>query len=183
MAEALSARVGSRLSYNSLVRDLEVDPKTVKRWVDILDTLYFCFRIAPYGAPKIRAVKKEQKLYLWDWSQVENKGERFENMMACQLLKFCHFHEDTCGEKMELRYLRDTDGREVDFLILKKKKPLFAVECKLRSKSFSKDIYYFKERVSIPTLYQVNISGEDRQVGEGLVMTSFLNFCKYENMI
>jgi hypothetical protein len=32
--------------------------------------MYYCFRIPPYGAPKIRAVKKEQKLYLWDWSLV-----------------------------------------------------------------------------------------------------------------
>ena len=74
LAETLPSCVGSPLSYNSLAEDLAVDPKTAKRWVDILDTLYFCFRLPPYGAPKIRAVKKEQKLYLWDWSQVKRQG-------------------------------------------------------------------------------------------------------------
>jgi hypothetical protein len=31
---------------------------------------------------------------------------------------------------MELRFLRDTDKREIDFVVIKDKKPLFAVECK-----------------------------------------------------
>ena len=81
--------------------------------------------------PRIRAVKKEQKLYLWDWSLVPSIGARFENLVACQLLKYCHFLEDIEGCTMELRYLRDTDKREVDFAVLQEKKPLFAVECKI----------------------------------------------------
>ena len=88
LAEELPRRVGSPLSVKSLAEDLEVDPKTAKRWIEILDSLYYCFQIAPFGSPKIRAVKKEQKLYLWDWSQIEDEGIRFENMMASQLLKF-----------------------------------------------------------------------------------------------
>lgn len=31
---------------------------------------------------------------------------------------------------MDLRFLRDTDKRELDFVVLKDDKPLFAVECK-----------------------------------------------------
>ena len=99
LAEELPNRVGSPLSVRSLAEDLEVDPKTTKRWIGILDSLYYCFQIAPFGSTKIRAVKKEQKLYLWDWSQIEDEGVRFENMVACHLLKFCHFHQDVNGEK------------------------------------------------------------------------------------
>lgn len=183
LAEELPLRVGSPLSYNSLARDLEIAPKTVKRWVGILDSLYFCFQIPPFGSSKIRAVKKEQKLYLWDWSQIDDEGVRFENMMASLLLKFCHYHEDTNGEKMELRYLRDTDRREVDFVVIKNKKPLFGVECKFKNKSFSKNIHYFKERTSIPVFYQVDFKGNETQIADGLIMTSISRFCKYENMI
>ena len=183
LAETLPSCVGSPLSHNSLSEDLEVDPKTVKRWISTLETLYYCFKVSSYGAPKIRAVKKEQKLYLWDWSQIENKGERFENMVACQLLKFCHFHEDNSGEKMEMRYLRDTDGREVDFVVLKNKKPLFAVECKLQDRPLSKNIVYFRQRTDIPIFYQVSATGEDRQIDDKTIITSFFNFCKYEKMI
>ena len=75
-------------------------------------------------------MKKERKLYLWDWADVEDQGPRFENMVASHLLKYCHWIEDTDGRRMELRYLRDTDRREVDFVVIRDRKPLFAVECK-----------------------------------------------------
>ncbi len=73
-------------------------------------------------------------------------GFRFENLVASHLLKYCHFIEDTQGYKMDLRYLRDTDGREIDFVVLKNKKPIFAVECKSGEKNLSPHINYFKER-------------------------------------
>ena len=183
LAEELPRRIGSPLSVNSLSQDLEVDPKTTKRWLGILDALYYCFQIAPLGSPQIRAVKKEQKLYLWDWSQIEEPGIRFENMMACQLLKYCHFHEDVDGYKMELRYLRDTDKREVDFVVLKNKKPCFAVECKLKATSTSPHIFYFRQRTSIKTFYQVSLEADNRQVEENISLTSFADFCRREKMV
>lgn len=182
LAEELPNRVGSPLSIKSLADDLEVATKTIKRWVQILDSLYYCFQIAPYGSKKIRAVKKEKKLYLWDWSQVESAGERFENMVACQLLKYCHFHEDANGEKMELRYIRDTDKREVDFVVIKNKKPLFAVECKLKCKASSPHLFYFKERTKIEKFYEVFIEGKEKQVTDNISLMSFQNFCKTEKM-
>ena len=102
--------MGSPLSVGSLREDLQIDHKTAESWLQILENLYVCFRIAPYGPPRVRAVKKAAKLYLWDWSSVEGDGPRFENMVASQLLKYCHWVEDTQGYTMELRYLRDHLG-------------------------------------------------------------------------
>src|SRR5439155_8908666 len=82
LAETLPERVGSPLSVKSLREQLEVAHDTVERWIRILERLYFCFRIPPFGGHRIRAVKKEQKLYLWDWSQVREPGPRFENLVA-----------------------------------------------------------------------------------------------------
>ncbi len=183
LAEELPRRVGSPLSIKSLSEDLEVDSKTTKRWLGILNSLYYCFQISPYGSPKIRAVKKEQKLYLCDWTQVEDLGIRFENMLACQLLKYCHFHEDVHGEKMELKYIRDTDKREIDFVILKKNIPLFAVEAKLKESQISPNIFYFKERTSIKKFYQVSLEAKDRKKEDNVALTSFESFCKTEKMI
>ena len=81
--------MGSPLSFGSLREDLQIDHKTAESWLQILENLYVCFRIAPYGPPRVRAVKKAAKLYLWDWSSVEGDGPRFENMVASQLLKYC----------------------------------------------------------------------------------------------
>jgi predicted AAA+ superfamily ATPase len=183
LAEELPRRVGSPLSINSLARDLEADPKTVKRWIEILGSLYYSFQIPPYGAPKIRAVRKEQKLYLWDWSQIQDEGVRFENMMASQLLKFCHYHTDVEGHKMELRYIRDTDKREVDFVVIKDHRPLFAVECKLKDDPPSPHLFYFKERTPIPIFYQVSLTGNERHVSANVQLTNFTQFCQQTSMI
>ncbi|MBN1567284.1 MAG: DUF4143 domain-containing protein [Acidobacteria bacterium] len=110
----------------------------------------------PYGSRNIRAVKKEQKLYLWDWSAVPEEGPRFENFIASHLLKHCHFLEDTEGYAMDLRFLRDTDKRETDFVVLKEGKPLFAVECKSGEKSINPSQFYFMERTQIPRFYRVH---------------------------
>jgi hypothetical protein len=177
LVDLLPARVGSPLSIKSLREDLEVDHKTVERWITILENLYLCFRISPFGAPKVRAVKKERKLYLWDWSMTPEGGARFENLVASQLLKYCHLIEDTEGHAMELRFLRDTDKREVDFVVLKDRKPLFAVECKSGERSISPAIRYFAERTSIPRFFQVHLGDRHYETGAATVLP-FRTFCR-----
>ncbi|MEY4065131.1 MAG: hypothetical protein RIR26_1339 [Pseudomonadota bacterium] len=184
LMDALPSRVGSPLSIKSLQEDLQSAHATISRWLDILENLYFCFRISPFGSPKIRAVKKEQKLYLWDWSLIEEPGARFENFVASHLLKYCHFIQDTQGHKMELRYLRDTDKREVDFVVVQNKKPLFAVEAKLSDAALSPHIKYFSERTSIPAYFQTHLGtasfGDPKTQGQ---VIPFPDLCKKLNLI
>jgi uncharacterized protein len=177
LTEDLPSRVGSPLSIKSLKENLQVAHETVARWLEILERMYYCFRIPPYGAPKIRAVKKEQKLYLWDWSLVESKGARLENFLACQLLKYCHFIEDTQGHRMELRFLRDTDLREVDFVVLKDKKPVFAVECKSGHDNLSPALVYFRERTPVAKMYQVHLGTRDFEK-QGVRIMPLIRFLK-----
>jgi predicted AAA+ superfamily ATPase len=161
LVERIPDLIGSPLSINALREDLRVSHVTVQRWLTILERLFVVFRISPYGAPKIRAVQKEQKIYLWDWSENQNVGARFENFVASQLLNYCDFIEDTQGHTMELRYLRDVDQREVDFVVLKNRQPLFAVECKLSKTQCSPHVLYFAQRTKIPKIYQVHLGEED----------------------
>ena len=181
LAEALPHRVGAPLSIRSLSEDLQVAHETVARWLGILENLFVCFRIPPFGAPRIRAVKKETKLYLWDWSQTPGKGERFENLVACHLLKYCHLLEDTEGYRMELRFIRDTDRREIDFVVMRENEPLFAVECKSGDKSPSRAIEYFRQRTPIGDFYQVHL-GERDYVASGTRVLPFRTFCKELNL-
>ena len=183
LAQTLKERAGSILSIENLRQDLQVSHNTVCRWLDILQTLYVCYRISPLSRSKIRAVKKEQKLYLWDWAQIDDPGRRFENMTASQLLKYCHFREDTEGYKMDLRYLRDRDGREVDFVVMQENKPLFAVECKMSETTLSKHIKYFKERTNIPEFYQVHTGSKDYgSAHKGGRSLPFWKFCQIKKM-
>ena len=177
LGDIIPSKAGGILSIKSLSEDLEVDHKTVQRWLQIFESLYISFRIAPYGSPKIRAVKKEQKIFLWDWSTVNDPGARWENMIASQLLKYCHYIEDTQGHMMELRFLRDTDKREVDFVVLKDHKPLMAIECKTGDKAISPHLFYFAERTPIPAFYQIHRGVRTAQKGPIKVMP-FADFCK-----
>ncbi|OFW17699.1 MAG: AAA family ATPase [Acidobacteria bacterium RIFCSPLOWO2_02_FULL_65_29] len=176
LTDLLPARVGSPLSIRSLREDLQIDHKTAERWLQILENLYVCFRVSPYGSPKVRAVKKERKLYLWDWSSVEDAGPRFENLVASQLLKYCHWIEDTEGYAMELRYLRDVDKREVDFVVMKDRKPLFAVECKTGEKAISPAVRYFAERTPIPRFYQTHLGEKHFSTGN-ITVLPFIRLC------
>jgi uncharacterized protein len=176
LALDLPNRVGSPLSVKNLKETLQVAHETVARWLEIFERLYYCFRISPFGAPRIRAVKKEQKLYLWDWSLITDPGPRFENMVACHLLKYCHFKADSEGYNMELRYLRDTDKREVDFVIICDGNPLFAVECKTSERQISPALAYFKSRTPIPYFYQVHTGIKDIEKN-GIRVLPFHVFC------
>ncbi|MBI1884507.1 MAG: ATP-binding protein [Chlamydiae bacterium] len=175
----LPERVGSILSLNNLKQDLQVSFETVDRWILILENIYYCYRIAPFGLPRLRTAKKEKKLYLWDWSQCEDLSTRFENLVASHLLKMCHFIEDTEGDEMDLQFIRDAQKREIDFVVIKNRKPLFAVECKTGESSLSPHISYFSERSSVPKFYQVHLGTKDIEIAKYRArITPFMKFCQ-----
>lgn len=178
LLEKVPMSVGTQLSYQSLSNQLEVNIKTVQHWIDIFDNLYLTYRVSPFISGKLRLVKKAHRIYFWDWSILENKGAQIENFVASHLLKYCHFIEDTQGYKMELKYLKDTDGREIDFIILKNRKPVFAVECKSGDRSVSSNIYYFKQRTNIPYFYQVHFGEKHFSPESGIEVLPFIKFCK-----
>lgn len=179
----LPACVGAPLSLNSLRTLLQVSHESIDRWIRILENLYVVFRVAPFGSGRIRAVKKEQKLYFRDWSRVDDEGARFENLVACHLLKYCEWVEDTEGFMMELRYLRDTDGREVDFVVLRDGKPEFAVECKHGQRRASPACGYFRERTAIPEFFQVQrVGGDTGNERTGTRVMPFADFCQCKNL-
>lgn len=158
--DRLGEVVGNLLSINRLRQDLEVSHQTVSNWIKIFDRLYVAFQIPPWGPPRIRAVKKEQKLYLWDWARVDLPGSRLENLVALHLLRFIHWVEDVEGEVLELRYFKDVDGHEVDFIILRKKAPWIAIEVKSSEQKLDSNIKYLLERINIPYVFQLHLKGD-----------------------
>lgn len=161
LVDRIPELIGSPLSLNALREDLRVAHSTVKNWLEILERLFVVYRISPFGAPRIKAVHKEQKAYLWDWTEVTDAGARFENFVAGQLLSACNYVEDTQGHAMELRYLRDVERREVDFVVIRDRRPLFAVECKSADAPISPHLAYFAQRTAIPAFYQVHLGKAD----------------------
>ena len=171
--------VGSPLSINALREDLQVAHKTVAAWLDTLERLFALFRLPPFGAPRIRAVKQERKHYHFDWSVVADPAARFENLVACHLLKWVHFEQDTQGRDLELRFFRDIDGREVDFVVLEDRQPLMLVECKLVDRDIDRGLRYLKTRFPNADAYQIALSGQRDYVSlQGIRAMPALDFLR-----
>lgn len=159
LALRLPELVGSPLSINALREDLQVAHKTVASWLRILERLYAIFRLAPFGAPRLRAVKKEQKHYQFDWTLVPDPAARFENLVASHLLKWVHFEQDAKGRDLELRYFRDRDAREVDFVVTEKGAPRWFVEAKSADAKVSSSLRSLKARFPKAEAWQVSAAG------------------------
>lgn len=131
LIELLRDRVGSPVSVRSLARDLQKSPNTVQNWLAILEDLYVIFRVAPYHKNVARALLKAPKYYFHDVGLVRGGvAARFECLVACALLKEIHRREDLEGEDLALRYIRDKEGREVDFLVTAAGAPQHLIETK-----------------------------------------------------
>lgn len=165
----LPESVGSPLSVNAVAEELQISHKTITKWLAILERLYAIFMVAPFGAPRIKAVKKARKHYHFDWSLVPDPAARFENLVASHLLKWLHFREDTEGYRTELRYFRDIEGREVDFVALERGKPVLFVECKSSDREVSPALKYLKARFPGTDAWQISATGQKDYVSrEGI---------------
>ena len=128
---AAGAQAGGILSYNALREDLQVALDSVRLWVGYLERLYFVYRVRPYATRLPRALRREPKVYLWDWSEIADPGVRLENMVASHLLKWCHFTQDWGHQPLDLHFVRgqgEARGRLPD---RREKKPWLLVEVKL----------------------------------------------------
>lgn len=171
--------VGSPLSINALREDLQVSHKTLSRWLDIFERMYAIFRLPPFGAPRLRAVKKEKKHYHMDWSLVQDAPARFENLVAAHLLKWTHFIQDAEGRDVDLKYFRDVDGREVDFVVTERNKPVLLLECKWADSEIGKGLHYLKTRFPGADAVQIAAMGKkDYETELGIRVRPALDFLR-----
>ncbi|MBN1306649.1 MAG: ATP-binding protein, partial [Chitinispirillaceae bacterium] len=160
----LPERVGSPLSLNGLKEDLQVAHQTVSRWVKVLETVYVIFRIYPFTGSSARSVKKEAKHYHFDWTTVTDPGARFENMVAFHLLTWCWQQQDEEGRNVELRYYRDMDRREVDFVITENDRPIHFIEVKTSRREVSPSLRYLSGRFPGTPARQVVLDFDDDRI-------------------
>jgi predicted AAA+ superfamily ATPase len=133
LVERLAAQVGSPVSYQSLAEDVGVSAPTIKRWIATLESIYVIFTVQPWTRKIKGSLLKQPKVYFFDTARIPEHLEaaRFENLVACALLKHQQFLEDTKGIRGGIFYLRNKRGAEVDFLVVEKNQPAMLVECKL----------------------------------------------------
>lgn len=151
----LESRSGGQIVYASLARDTNVSVDTSRRWVATLAALHHGFLVRPWFRNVAKALRKEPKWFLRDWSAVDDPGQRAETFVACQLLKAVETWTDLGFGDYELRYLRDKSRREVDFVVIRDGVPWFLVEVKLGDTSLSPHLSHFQAQIGAPHAFQV----------------------------
>lgn len=158
LADLLKHQTGQLTNYTNLASKVKVSVDTVRRWSETLNVFYYCFKVKPYTKNITRSLLKEPKIYLWDWSDIEDIGARSENFIASHLLKAVHFWTDQGLGDYDLFFLRDKEKREVDFLVTKNNHPWFLVEVKHKdSTSISQQLAYFQQQTKALHAFQVVI--------------------------
>ena len=155
MAELLANRSGEQIVYDSLARDVAIDPKTAKKWAGILKYLYYGFEIRPWFRNVENSLRKTPKWYLRDWSRIDDAGKRYETMAACHLLKAVDAWTDLGYGRFELYYLRNKQKREVDFLVSRDGQPWFIVEVKVSDTHLSPNLDYYQRATGARHAFQV----------------------------
>lgn len=169
LIELMRHRVGSPLSADSLARDLQKSRNTVQHWLELLENLYVVFRITPWHRNVARSLLKAPKYYFYDCAMpLGSEGVRFENLVACALLKEAHRAQDAAGEDVALHYVRDRDGREVDFLIVKDGRPWQLVEAKWAEADTSPHLRLFFADQQLRRVQVVGTATEARSFADGL---------------
>ncbi len=148
LVELLRERVGSPLSYSSLAEDLQVAPNTVKKYVQILESLYIIFLIKPYHKYLTRSLRKEPKLYFFDSGYVKgDEGTRLENACALALIKHAWYLNDAMGRSVSLHYIKTNNGREIDFALISDDRPTSLIEVKTSGGDIPPALIQFKKRL------------------------------------
>jgi len=184
LIQLLRKKVGSPISYTSLAEDLQCSDKTVKRWLAMLETLYVVFKIFPFHKNISRSILKSPKYYFFDNGQViDEPGLKLENLVACSLLKEIHFREDCMGEKWDLYYLRNKDGREIDFFVTKGERPALMIEVKWsdeeRSSNFSSFEKYLAGAKKVQIVKELK---REKTYPDGTEIRSAQNWLSYVNL-
>jgi len=177
--DALRERVSGMISFANLATDLEIAPKTAKSWLQILERMYLVFSIYPLTKKIPRAIQKPAKVYFYDNADcVDDKSVRLENLVATHLLKRLHFREDYFGDRCSLHYIRDRDGREVDFVTVVDGVVMDLIEVKLSDTEISSSLKYYQQLLKPQQTVQIvgNLSRPFEQAG--IRVTNPIDFFK-----
>ncbi len=181
--DSLRQRVSGLVVLANIANDLQVAPATLKRWLEVLERMYLLFTVAPLTTGVPRAIQKPPKVYFFDTGDVlGDESVRFENLVATHLLKYCHFLEDREGHRYELRYVRDKEGREVDFAIVKNGIVTELFECKWSDPKFAPALRYYAERLNPKRAIQL-VATERSHFKQGLLERRSPFFLKERSLL
>ena len=163
----LPSKIGSPLSANSLADTIRVSYNTVRSWLDILERFYLTFSIPTWTGRVARTIQKERKCYLFDYPRIKDPAARFENMVACELLRAVTIWNDIGLGTFSLHFIKDKEKREVDFLIANDGEPFLLIETKLSDSQPAKPLLAFQNNLGVPAVQLIEAGDGYRIITNG----------------
>jgi predicted AAA+ superfamily ATPase len=147
----LPGKIGSPISIESIAQDTELNFRTVKRYIYYLILNYLVFYIPTYKGNLKRLNKKMKKLFFYNYALLQDESAKFENYVALELKVRIDLWNLLTKDKYDLFFIRNREGKETDFLIVKNSKPFFLCEVKLKNTHIESHHRNFAEKLgSIP---------------------------------
>ena len=125
LVQALAYQIGSQVSYNEVGQLIGLDPKTVERYIDILEKSFVIFRLGSFSRNLRNELKQSRKIYFWDLgirnavignlSQVESRtdvGALWENLCIAERMKQLSYR----GSLAHSWFWRTQQQKEIDYL-------------------------------------------------------------------
>ena len=130
LLQALAYQIGNQVNYSEVGRMVGLDPKTVERYIDILEKSYIIFRLGSFSRNLRNELKNSRKIYFWDLgirnaivgnlSQIENRsdsGALWENFCIAERMKVLSYRESFARswfwrtqQQKEIDYIEEEDG-------------------------------------------------------------------------
>jgi len=138
--------------------------------VEVLEKLYLVFLLPPYSTSLSRSIRKDRRVYFFDCAAAYDStgGAQLENLVACSLLKFAQFRKDAYGENWNLFYLRDKEGREVDFVVTRNRSVHWLIEVKDSDEAVSTSLRYYVQKLRPKESLQLVLNLERPQEKSGV---------------
>lgn len=155
LAHILAERSGHQLILSSLANETNVSVDTISRWLSLFEHMHYGFRLRPWFKDVANSLRKEPKWFLRDWSAIADPGQRAETFVACHLLKAVEGWTDLGLGQFELSYIRTKQKKEVDFLVIRDRKPWFLVEVKNANTVISSALTAFHRQLKTAHAFQV----------------------------
>ena len=160
LVNVLLEHSGDQLVYSGLASQVQVSQSTLHRWIETLCGFYLGFLVRPWFQNVSKSLRKEPKWFLRDWSGIADEGKRTETFIACHLLKAVEGWTDLGLGEFQLGYLRDKLKREVDFIIVRDRKPWMLVEAKKRDEKLGPSLAYFQGQTKAPLAFQIVLDAD-----------------------
>ena len=125
LLKALAFQIGSQVSYNEVGQLIGLDPKTVERYIDVLEKSFIIFRLNSFSRNLRNELKASRKIFLWvlgirnyligNFAQLENRndtGALWENYIIAERLKHINYN----GSMAQSWFWRTQQQKEIDYI-------------------------------------------------------------------